>query len=80
MDSRIPGHRKQVEGLLNGVPVFFGNQHGVGARSGNQHRLVRLRRLIEQAVELIVDRPATTSVGYPPPPTRCSYKAVMRRS
>jgi hypothetical protein len=28
-------HRQEVKGLLNGIPIFLGHQHGIGARTGN---------------------------------------------
>ena len=45
-------HAEQKQRLLNGVPIFFGNQHGVGARARDQNRLMIARGLIEQAIKL----------------------------
>ena len=32
------------KGLLNGIPIFLGHQHGIGARTGNQNRLMRFEK------------------------------------
>jgi hypothetical protein len=38
---------------LNGIPVFLGHQHGIGARTGNQNLLMRFGRLVQNSVKLL---------------------------
>src|SRR5262249_5254238 len=51
--DRFPhsGDREQIERLLDGAPVVFGDQHSVMAPPRDRDRLVRLRDLVEQSVE-----------------------------
>ena len=47
------GDRQEMNGLLDGVPIFFGNQNGIGARACNEGGFVSSRRLIKETVQLL---------------------------
>ncbi|MGB8770798.1 MAG: hypothetical protein WCC92_14355 [Candidatus Korobacteraceae bacterium] len=34
------GNRQKMKGLLDGVPVFFADEYVIGARAGDEHRLM----------------------------------------
>jgi hypothetical protein len=45
--------RQKVKRLLDGVPIFFAKKYAIGARAGDEDRLVGGRRFIEQPVQLL---------------------------
>src|SRR6266545_5476741 len=67
--DRIPHARnlEQVERLLDRAPVFLGNENSVAAFSSDVDRLVCLRGLIEEAVQL-------------PPGLACRHRAQKKLS
>src|SRR5690554_1431420 len=54
LTNRLPhtGYREQIEGLLNGRPVFLGYQNGLVALAHDDDRLVGLGRFIDQPVQI----------------------------
>src|SRR6266508_6018558 len=67
--DRIPHARnlEQVERLLDRAPVFLGNENSVAAFSSDVDRLVCLRGLIEEPVQL-------------PPGLACRHRAQKKSS
>jgi len=47
------GNRQQMKRLLDRVPIFLGNQNGIGARACNEGGFVSSRRLIEETVQVL---------------------------
>src|SRR5664280_3290170 len=59
--------------LLNGVPILFANEYTVGARTGDEHRLVGGGRFIEQPVQLLAGLTGTDCV-HVQEPTHSGHK------